>query len=229
MRIIFDEKGAYMPSLANNAEQYGIAQYRFPHNYEFVGKEFVIETSGKEYAIKFNCKQCAEVNGEKCDYESEKLEKEMYFVRLGFKAVALDLMNDQAVIYDNGEILPGIIKGSGAALPAFTTDDMVETKVSWVFGCDRYITQEFISNDTVRTSWAPLNDKKADNKYTAIKLRDTFYFVNAESNVLKNTCAPFFTERVLLLEDYERCMTAGCVMGKGFDPMMVAGYARFED
>ncbi len=229
MRIIFDENGAYMPSLANNAEKHGIAQYRFPHNYEFVGREFTVTTSLKEYTFKFTDKQFAEVNGEKCDYESEKLEKEMYFVRFGFKAVAFDLMNNQVVIFDNDDLIPGVIKGSGQVMPSFTTDDMVETKVSWVFGCNRYITQEFISNDTVRTSWAPRDEKKADNKYIAIKLRDTFYFVYATSGVLKNTCAPFFTQRVVLLEDYERCMTAGCIMGKGFDPIMVAGYARFED
>lgn len=229
MRIRFDENGAYMPSLANTGDKYGISLYRFPHSYEFIEKEFTFETRSGDYAVKFLCRFFAEVNGEKCEYELLKLEKGMYFIRLGYKAVALDLFNNQAAVFDDGEVYPAIIKGSGAAMPNYTTDDMVETKVSWVLGCGRYITQEFISENIVRTSWAPRDDKKADNKYTAVKFRDTFYFVAAASGVLKNVCAPFFTQNVVLLEDYERCMTAGCVFGEGFDPIAVSGYARFED
>ena len=48
-------------------------------------------------------------------------------------------------------------------------------------------------------------------------------------DILKNVCAPFFTDHVILLQDYDRCMAFGCVFGKGFDPIMVTGYAKFID
>jgi len=30
-----------------------------------------------------------------------------------------------------------------------------------------------------------------------------------------------------MLQDYERMMTVGVVMGKGFDPILISGYAKF--
>lgn len=148
---------------------------------------------------------------------------------MGLNSAVLDLENGQAVVIVDGETICGVVKGIGTAAPEFAGDAMVETKVRWIFGCDRYITQEFISENAVRTSWSPRDEKTADNAYKAIKFRDTFYLVIAESGDLKNVCAPFFTERVILLEDYERCMCVGCVTGRGFDPIVVTGYAKFVD
>ncbi len=43
----------------------------------------------------------------------------------------------------------------------------------------------------------------------------------------QGVCAPFFTNRVIMLQDYDHMMTVGCVMGGGFDPIMISGYAKF--
>jgi len=32
---------------------------------------------------------------------------------------------------------------------------------------------------------------------------------------------------VIMLQDYDHMMTVGCVMGQGFDPIMISGYAKF--
>lgn len=229
INYVFDDNGVYIRNLANNAEQLGIGQYRFPHNYELVGKDFTVEAEGKEYVISFKCRKKAEFNGEKCEYECEKLNKDLYFVQLGLNSAVLDLENGQAALITGSKVICGVVKGNGAIAPVCAGDDMVETKVRWIFGCGRYITQEFVSADTVRTSWSPRDEKTDDNAYKAVKFRDSFYLVVAESGDLKNVCAPFFTERVILLEDYERCMTVGCVTGRGFDPIVVSGYAKFVD
>lgn len=226
----YDEGGVYIKGLQNTAEQLGIGQYRFPHCYELEGKDFTVTAGGKDYAISFECKHFAKFNGVKCDYEIEKLNKELYFVRFGIEAVAvLDLEAGQAALVVGDEVLPGVIAGSGASAPKFTTDDMVETKVRWILGCGRYITRDFIAADKLRASWSPLDEKFTEVPYKAVKFRDSFYFVAERSFELKNVCAPFFTNKVFMLQDYERCMTVGCVMGTGFDPIMIAGYAKFVD
>ncbi len=229
INYVFDDNGIYIRNLANNAEQLGIGQYRFPHNYELVGKTFVITAGEEEHTITFNCRKGAELDGVKCGYECEKLNKDLYFVQLGLDSAVLDIENGQSALIIDDRLICGVIKGIGEKAPAFAGDDMVETKVRWIFGCGRYVNQEFISADAVRTAWAPRDEKTADNAYKAVKFRDTFYLVIAESGDLKNVCAPFFTRRVILLEDYERCMTVGCVKGDGFDPIVVSGYAKFID
>ena len=225
INYVFDDNGIYIRNLANNGDELGIAQYRFPHNYELIGKEFKV--AGNTITIK--CRFFAEVNGAECKYECEKLEKDMYFVQLGLDCAVLDLEKGQAALVLGGEVIVGAIEGIGTEAPAFAGDEMVETDVLWIMGCGRYIEQEFISADTVRTAWAPRDEKKADNSYKAVKFRNSFYFVVAESGDLKNVCAPFFTRRVALLEDYERCMAVGSVMGEGFDPIVVSAYANFRD
>ena len=50
-----------------------------------------------------------------------------------------------------------------------------------------------------------------------------------KSDLLEKVCAPFFTDHVVLLQDYDRCMAFGCVFGKGIDSIMVTGCAIFID
>lgn len=235
----FDDNGVYIKNLANNADKYGVAAYRFPHCYELVGKEFTMAAADKEYTIKFKCKTCAELDGKECKYELIKQETGMYFVLLGCTAGVLDLVTGQAALVLNGKIVPGYLKGIGTEAPVYDAEGMVETKVDWVFGVGRYLNQDFFSADTLKATWsldglkvedhytAVLGPKTKENAYEAVRFRDSFWFVNSDNQLAKNACVPATADKVILLEDFERCMACGVILGKGFDPITVTGYARF--
>ena len=224
----YDEGGVYITNKANMAEQYGIGQYRYPHNYELAGRSFTVEAEGREYAIEFLCKCSARFNGNKVEYEALKCAPFLYFVRLGFDIAVIDLKNQAATLMVEGELVRGVFKGAeGAAAHTCAGDEMVDTNVRWVLGCGRYLNQKFVSADKIEASWAPRDEKVYENPYRAVKVGEPYFLVDMKSDVLKNVCAPFFTDRVILLQDYDRCMAFGCVFGKGFDPIMVTGYAKF--
>lgn len=225
---VFDDNGIYIRNLANNGEKLGVGQYRFPHNFELVGKTLVIKADGKEYTLAFECRKNVLFNGVKLCYECEKLEHGMYGVRFGYNFAAIDMENDQAVIaLEDGSVAAGGMNGAEA--PKFAGDGMVGTNVRWILGVNRYIRQEFVAADKVKSAWTPSLDRVQENEYKAIKLRDSFFFVVSKSGDCKNADVPFFTRRVVLLEDYERCMCTGAIFGEGFEPITVCGYARFED
>ena len=226
----YDEGGVYIESMANMAEQYGIGQYRYPHNYELVDKAFTVEADGREYTLDFKCRVNVLFNGKLVEYECIKCAPGLYFVRFGFDVAAIDLNNSAVTLILEGDWVFGTIKGAeGAAAHSCAGDEMVGTKVRWVLGCGRYVNQEFASDNTVKAAWSPREEKITENAYKAAKLGGPYYLVDMKSDILKNVCAPFFTDHVIMLQDYDRCMTFGCVFGKGFDPIMITGYAKFLD
>ena len=227
---VYDDGGVYIKTMANTAEQYGIGQYRYPHNYELVDREIVAVADGKEYSLDFKCKVNVLFNGKLVEYECIKCAPELYFVRFGFDVAVIDLKNSAVTLIVEGEYIMGTIKGAEKAeAHAWAGDEMVGTKVRWVLGCGRYVNQEFVSADKINASWAPRDEKVAENPYKAVKIDGPYYLVDMKSDILKNVCAPFFTDHVIMLQDYDRCMAFGCVFGKGFDPIMITGYAKFLD
>ena len=226
----YTEGGVFIANKANMAEQYGIGQYRYPHNYELVGRSFTVEAEGREYAIEFTCRCGALLNRKKVECEILKCAPGLYFARLGFNVAVIDLNASAATLILEGEIIRGVFKGAeGAAAHACAGDEMVDTKVRWVLGCGRYLEQRFLSADRLLASWSPRDEKRDETSYRAVKVGGPYFLVDMKSDILKNVCAPFFIYYVSLLQDYDRCMAFGCVFGKGFDPIMVTGYAKFID
>jgi len=222
------EGGVFIKNKANMAEQHGIGQYRYPLNYELAGKEIIAVADGKEYKLDFQCKKNVLLNGAAVEYECIKCAPHLYFVRLGFDVAVIDFKNNAVTLILDGEYVLATIKGAEeAAAHTCAGDEMVDTYVRWTLGCDRYLDQKFVSDTTVEAAWAPKPEKFAQNAYKAVKIGGPYYLVDMKSDVLKDVCAPFFTDHVILVEDYDRCMAFGCVFGKGFDPIMVTAYAKF--
>lgn len=225
---VFDEGGVYIKTMANNAEKYGIGQYRYPLNYELVGKEICAAAGGKEYTLDFKCKVNVLFNGSLVEYECIKCAPGLYFVRFGFDVAVIDMNNSAVTLIVEGEYALASMKGAeGAKAHTPAGDEMVGTNVRWVLGCGRYVNQEFVSADKIKASWAPRDEKVAENSYKAVKIGGPYYLVDMKTDVLKNVCAPFFTDHVIMVQDYDRCMAFGCVFGKGFDPIMITAYAKF--
>lgn len=219
--------GVFIKSKANNAEQYGIGQYRYPLNYELNGQTIVVEAD-KEYKIEFLCKKNVAFDGNVTEYECIKCAPQLYFVRMGFDVAVIDLERNAVTLIVEGNIVCGTIKGAeGAVAHTCPGDEMVGTKVRWVYGCDRYLNQEFASETIIKAAWSPRDEKIAENAYRAVKIGGPYYLVDMKSDILKDVCAPFFTDHVIMVQDYERCMAFGCVFGKGFDPIMTTAYAKF--
>ncbi len=217
--------GVFIKSKANMAEQYGIGQYRYPHNYELAGQTVTAYADGKEYVLDFQCKKNVLFNGAKVEYECIKCAPQLYFVRIGFDVAVIDFKNSAVTLIVEGEYVLAAMKDGTAHTCA--GDEMVGTNVRWTLGCSRHLYQEFVSEDKIKAAWSPKECKVAENAYKAVKIGGPYYLVDMKSDILKDVCAPFFTDHVILVEDYDRCMCFGVVFGKGFDPIMVTGYAKF--
>lgn len=219
--------GVFIESKANMAEQYGIGQYRYPLNYELVGQTITAVADSKEYTLDFLCKKNVAFNGKKTEYECIKCAPDLYFVRVGFDVAVVDKKNAAVTLIVEGDIVCGTIKGAEGTAHTCAGDEMVGTKVRWVLGCSRYVNQEFTAADKMNVAWSPKDEKVTENAYRAVKIGGPYYLVDMKSDILKDVCAPFFTDHVIMVQDYDRCMAFGCVFGKGFDPIMLTGYAKF--
>ncbi len=227
--MVFDKGGVYISNLANNAEQLGIGQYRFPFNFELAGKNFTIKAEDGEYDISFICGRELEFRGKKYLYECQKLEKTTYFILFSSIAGVVDLGQGYITLIDGDKYISGPVCpcAEGKNAPACAGDDMVGTYVSWILGCGRFMTQEFSAPGKCVVSWSPREGDRDELDCRATKIKGPIYLVDIRGPVRTGVCAPFFTDRVIMLQDYDHMMTVGCVMGKGFDPISVAGYAEF--
>ena len=235
MNYVYNDDGVYIKNLANNAEKYGIGQYRFPHNYELAGKDFTITAGDKEYKLGFKCKEHAVFEGKKYAYECLKLELNTYFICFSLNVAVIDLEQCLATLILGDEYIYGNIKhpdqkskhGSSSASHGGAGDDMVGTNVAWILGCGRFTSQDFYEAGKCRVAWSPRENEPYEQPCKATKIKDPIYLVDIEGRVHQGVFAPFFTNRVIMLQDYDHMMTVGCVMGKGFDPILVSGYAKF--
>ncbi len=234
MNHVYDDGGVYVKNLSNCAEKYGISQYRFAHNFELAGKDFCVDAQDKKYELSFKCHKNLVFEGKKYAYECLKLEKDMYFVLFGLNVAVIDLGKCLVTLILGDEYVCGSFgcqdkecKCGCSGEHGCAGDDMVGTKVAWILGCGRYTTQDFFEKGKCRIAWSPLDEKAYEQPCKATKLGKSFYLVDTKGPVRQGVCAPFFTERVIMLQDYERMMTVGVVMGQGFDPIMISGYAKF--
>ncbi|MCF0120318.1 MAG: hypothetical protein HUJ65_01660 [Oscillospiraceae bacterium] len=237
--------GVYIPNLANDGAKYGIGQYRFPHNYELVGKKIVVKAD-KEYVIDFTCGECAEFNGEKVCWEAVKLSLKLYFVRFGANCMVLCLRRGlAAVILDGAAPDCGVVDGFEPETPWTPAGDwMVGTNVRWTFGVNRYVNHDYFAEDKIRSAWSkntvrigynersfrdgwvPTEDDYTEEKATEIKIGDHYALVVIEADVKPGCVAPADMKRLVLLEDYDHMMTVGCAF-TAEKPVMVTGYGMF--
>ena len=227
---VWDDKGVYVKNLCNDGSKYGITQYRYPLNYELAGEKFELACEcGKEFTLEFLCEKNLRFEGAVYPYEALKAGPKLYFVLFNYTWAVVDLNAKAVTVNIDGDICCTTIKGAeGAAAHTFAGDEMVGTKLGWIFGYGRMLTQDFIGEDRVKAAWSPKDEKFAKNAYRAVKIGGPYYLVDMKTDTLSKVCAPFFTDHVVLLQDYDRCMAFGAIYGKGFEPMAVTAYARFS-
>ncbi len=235
MNYVYDDGGVYIKNLANSGEKYGIGQYRFAHNHELAGKDFSIAAADKEYKLAFKCKRNAVFEGKECAYECLKLERNTYFVRFGLNFAVVDLEQCLITLVLGDDYIYGTIgcpdqnreTGSSKACHGSAGDEMVGTNVAWILGCGRFTAQDFYEAGKCRVAWSPRENEPYEQPCMATRIKGPIYLVDIKGRVHQGVCAPFFTNRVIMLQDYDHMMTVGCVMGQGFDPIMISGYAKF--
>jgi hypothetical protein len=235
MNYVYDDGGVYIRNLANSGEKHGISQYRFAHNYELAGKGFTIAAGDKEYKLAFKCKQNIVFEGKEYAYECLKLELNTYFVCFGLNVAVVDLEQGLVILTLGDEYIYGAIGcpdqklecSSSQAGHGCAGDDMVGTNVAWILGCDRFTAQDFYEAGKCRVAWSPRENEPYEQTLNVTRIKGAIYLVDIKGRVHQGVCAPFFTNRVIMLQDYDHMMTVGCVMGQGFDPIMISGYAKF--
>ncbi len=235
MNYVYDDGGVYIKNLANCAEKYGIGQYRFAHNYELAGKDFTITAGDREHKLAFKCKKNVAFEGKEYAYECLKLERNTYFVRFGLSVAVIDLEQCLATLVLGDEYIHGTIactdpkdkRDHSQARHGSAGDDMVGTNVAWILGCGRFTAQDFYEAGKCRVAWSPRENEPYEQPCKATRIKGPIYLVDIKGRVHQGVCAPFFTNRVIMLQDYDHMMTVGCVMGEGFDPIMISGYAKF--
>jgi hypothetical protein len=235
MNYVYNDDGVYITNLANCAEKHGIGQYRFAHNYELAGMNYTVVAKDKEYKLSFKCKKNLVFEGKEYSYECLKLELNTYFTRFGLNVAVVDLEQRLVTLILGNEYIHGAIgcpdpkrgRDASQAGHCYAGDDMVGTNVAWILGCGRFTTQDFYEAGKCRTAWSPRENEPCEHPCRATKVKGPIYLVDIPGRVHKDVCAPFFTTRVLMLQDYDRMMAVGCVMGDGLDPIMISGYAKF--
>ena len=93
--------------------------------------------------------------------------------------------------------------------------------------CGRFTAQDFHEAGKCRVAWSPRDKEPFEQPCKATRIKGPIYLIDIKGSVHQGVCAPFFTNRVIMLQDYDHMMTVGCVMGQGFDPLMISGYAKF--
>lgn len=220
--MIFDDNGVYINNLANTGEELGIGQYAFPQSFDMAGK--TVKLGGHE--IVFNCGRGLEFDGQKFEYKCQKLEKDLHFVNFGLCALLMDSKTGIATLINGDEVISGPADGSCGDGLACSGDEMIGTEVAWVLGCGRFTTQKYTEPGKCVVAWSPREAAEQEMECSTWKVRDSFYFVDIKGDVLRACCVPFFTNRVIMLQDYERMMCVGVALGKGIDPIAFAGYAQ---
>ncbi|MCL2122180.1 MAG: hypothetical protein FWH28_08030 [Clostridiales bacterium] len=221
-------------NLSNDSAKYGVGQYRFAHNYDLKDKRFTIAADGKKYGLTFNGKQELTFDaGDKpltIGYECLKIDKQVYFVRFGMRVAALDTENGLATLVLPEGYVFGVIEGSQAAPDKRHTfsEEMVGTAVRWVFGVGRFTDRIYFEEARCRASFSPKEEAFAFYRTKAVKIKEGMFLVDVEGQVPEFICVPPGSDRILVLEDYEHMLFAGCITGKA-GTIMVGGYGDFHD
>jgi hypothetical protein len=230
----WSDDGVFIKNLSNHAEKYGVTQYKIAANYELREKQFVA-TDGKDtHTLSFLCKKFAELDGQKLSYEALKFEATTYFVRIGYHIAVVDLGQGliTMIFEDKADYFYGKIQCEKCDFPkdaAHTPagDDMVDTKVAWVLGSNRYVNHEYVAEGKCDVAWSPRLDAKYRLDMKALKIKKGIYLVDIPGLVPFYACAPTTVERSIFLQDYDHMITVGALIDHHEPPMLISGYARF--
>ena len=147
----------------HDGKNYGISQYARPKSFELAGKLFSFEdVAGNKATLEFRDKSYIVYNGdgksEMSPYEAVKLTSDVFFVRFGikFKAAIIDVSKGLAALSaDAGEYVFLREENSDGEFYNYT-ENMAGTYVRWVFGCDRFLLNEYLEDGQCRCIWSPL-------------------------------------------------------------------------
>ena len=102
---------------------------------------------------------------------------------------------------------------------------MAGTYVRWVFGCDRFLLNEYLEDGQCRCIWSPRTEKERTVKATYIHIKDGIYRVELNGTSPFHTDFPQGASRMVFLQDYDKMIFAGCLNSPVTNEnTMVAGY-----
>ena len=216
----------------HDGKNYGMTQYRWPHDFELAGRTLTLRSDKNTYQLAFQDKEFIECDGVLSQYEALKLDADLHVVFFGetITTAVLDLARGTAAI-STGEAgqydfcrIDGFGDGS-AELPAYT-DEMTGTEVRWYFGCERFMEHSYLADGKCRCVWSPRTDRPRTTPASYIKLSDGKYLVEL------NRCSPLHTDmpqgfsKIVLAQDWAHMLTVGCIYSPILNEFrLVSGYA----
>ena len=216
----------------HDGKNYGIAQYVRPHSFELAGKSFTFYAEdGRKFGFDFVDKRAVNYTEdgvtELSQYEAVKLTKDIFLVQFGikFKAAVIDIAEKRAAVTAAvGEYV--FLKGENADGAFYGyTDDMTGTKVRWIFGCDRFLLNEYLEDGKCRITWSPRTERERTVRASYIHIKDGVYLVEL------NGTSPFYTDfpqgfsRMVLLQDYDKMSFVGTLNSPVTNErVLVSGY-----
>lgn len=223
-------------NLTNNGIHHGFTQFCYPHDYELSGKEFVLRSPAEAYTLEFTDQGFVKFKNKNdvvlSQYEALKLDDNTHIVFFGeyISTVVFDFKNGLATISKDtaGEYdfctIDGFTANSGS-LHGYT-DEMTDTHVKWVFGCDRYIENLYQENGMCRCVWSPRDDRPRTIPAVYIRIADGIYLCELNSTSPFRTDVPQGFSKIVMLQSYERLLTVGCIYSPVLNEFrLISGYA----
>ncbi|MBQ4040643.1 MAG: MoaF N-terminal domain-containing protein [Oscillospiraceae bacterium] len=202
----------------HDGKNYGISQYARPKSFELAGKTLRFEdAAGNKFEFEFLDKHTlnftADEKAELSQYEAVKLTADVFFVSFGikFKAAVIDVSAGLAAVSGAAGEYIFLRKENSAAEFYDYTDNMIGTYVRWVFGCDRFLLNEYLEDGKCSCVWSPRTERKRIIKASYIHIKDGIYLVEL------NGTSPFYTDipqgmsRMVLLQNYDQMTFVGCL------------------
>ena len=216
----------------HDGKNYGISQYAKPKCFELAGKKLCFKDAfGTDYKFDFLDKTSLEYTAtgatELSQYEAVKLTPDIYLIVFGlrFNALVVDAAENLAAVTDSvGEYI--FLRGENSDAEFYDyTEEMTDTYVRWVFGCDRFMINQYLGDRRCACTWSRRTDRERIIKSTHVRIKDGIYLVEL------NGTSPFYTDfpqgasRMVFLQNYDQMTFVGCLNSPVTNEhTMVAGY-----
>lgn len=202
----------------NNGAKYGVTQYAHPHAYELSKKTLTFaDGQGNAYTLEFRDTHTVRFTApgvnELSQYEAAKLDGTTYLVAFGlvFRAAVIDTETGCAAFTTEEKGGYVLCTAEGAEQKFALTDEMTDTYVRWVYGCDRSIVNEHIGGGKCRCAWSPRQEIVRTVPVTEIRLKDSFYLVELNSSFPRNVDFPSSYTRNVMVQNYDKMEFVGCI------------------